>query len=1514
MAPKVTKSNNSTTVRPATVKKKPTPKKIDIAKAMMQFAEQNTGAIGKDGFQSLLKQVNKSNVIDVIKQYDKISPKKSIIAMILGETGSNDEEMENALTGKGNGKTAVRGLFTLLLDKAKDVGVDSKTIETYKKEFEKELDAQLGNNSILGQIRSLVYTDSSKLDTIMRALVQTIDNQTQLSTDEKVKISNTPATKMQAETNNVLVKRYNTALKNFNAQLKQDGWAGDVADGFSKIWNSDVGDSLGISTGNTADRVRKDLNACKKDLDALKQARQQGDAAYRAKFQEIFKVAYNPANIVAYQKAEERYIGATKAKAQEDSFKSQFSLLLNAKGLREEGTNMISPTTGGGTYIVTATKDQVFQREKKKLLDLMGEGGKALLESKYKEAGAKTNDDKFKVLQTLTKAVATKLGNDTKLACGGASYDSVQRQFDNCYKAAYGLENDIMKRVNDYNISQQKGAGVVKGATVMAIVTACALTGQVEGIVAVAGVAAGTTAVVEVTDAASQKRNIDAFKKGGLGAYLKSVGENTDWGGIAKASLTSGAMMLAIGGASYPIANLCRISASAAGLTGKALDIATGLGTNAAITGGVLGSQYLMKGEITTEDAVFAVVMAIVGSTIQVLQINKAYAQAESAAVDAHVQNIQDARRTLGFEDGVEITPDMLKQQYKKMALANHPDRGGSNVNMAVINSANEFLQAHIADINISLTGARPQTINPTIEAAKGNTTPQSTSTTSDVNNTALVARENLMEFRNRGYNLSTTPQNQIIAYTPEGKAVEVGTLGKTPLVEVKTNLSQIEPGELNVAAFTPKSAVETPMLEELPSSRVRTQYNTVAKTSPEAVGKEAEAALRGKDYRIATAGYSAPPEGYEVATTDFMRALNAEMEGRAGYVTSPTADKGSIDAITSEVAGMEDGNLFYVTAEDYVPYIAPENFPSTIDVAAYSAKPKAVLPDAASYSQATAQASNAFVATGGRGATVSDFCNAIAKGNKSVILDNTSIEGPAWGPRKPGKAPEVLNASKYLKEQIEAFLAGKELPYPESGNFTKAFMEAHRAELNDLVKVVTTDGTQASSQAAAVETANFFRSAEAPSSRAAAKFNTVAKTSPEVVGKEAEAALRGKDYRIATAGYSAPPEGYEVATTDFMRALNTEMEGRAGYVTSPTADKGSIDAITSEVAGMEDGNLFYVTAEDYVPYIAPENFPSTIDVAAYSAKPKAVLPDAASYSQATAQASNAFVATGGRGATVSDFCNAIAKGNKSVILDNTSIEGPAWGPRKPGKAPEVLNASKYLKEQIEAFLAGKELPYPESGNFTKAFMEAHRAELNDLVKVVTTNGTQASSQAAAVEASKFIKSTPLNKLSPTDYTQVTSNLKTATNIAEELSPYFNAAKQALAEGRSEISFNQNGEIVKLNISQENGQVKISIAKPVEGHKYSSYHQSAVFDSESGKVLSVHQDEKGYHCGYRGEDYEVISPSMDVKYNSDGTVTFFKEKLVLESSNGNHSVYIKGADTQTIDLSVKEPKIRKFGL
>lgn len=182
------------------------------------------------------------------------------------------------------------------------------------------------------------------------------------------------------------------------------------------------------------------------------------------------------------------------------------------------------------------------------------------------------------------------------------------------------------------------------------------------------------------------------------------------------------------------------------------------------------------------------------------------------------------------------------------------------------------------------------------------------------------------------------------------------------------------------------------------------------------------------------------------------------------------------------------------------------------------------------------------------------------------------------------------------------------------------------------------------------------------------------------------------KKYRIATAGYSAPPEGYEESTKEFLGALDKELgTNSTAYVTRTTADKGSIDAITSEVTGLQKGKIFYTTAKSYVEYINPENFPETINQETYSRLAKHVLPTTQEYSRATAEASNAFIATGGRNATVSDFTNALNKGNKAVILNNSSITTPAWGEARG----RVENASKYIIEQLEAFKLGNELPYP---------------------------------------------------------------------------------------------------------------------------------------------------------------------------------------------------------------------------
>lgn len=248
--------------------------------------------------------------------------------------------------------------------------------------------------------------------------------------------------------------------------------------------------------------------------------------------------------------------------------------------------------------------------------------------------------------------------------------------------------------------------------------------------------------------------------------------------------------------------------------------------------------------------------------------------------------------------------------------------------------------------------------------------------------------------------------------------------------------------------------------------------------------------------------------------------------------------------------------------------------------------------------------------------------------------------------------------------------------------------------------------------------------------------YNIVNIDTAKEVGNIAKKEIGTMPYRIATAGYSAPPAGYEELTKAFLKGLDLELGTRStAFITSPTADKGSIDAITSEITRLNKEKLFYTTAQDYIEYINPKNFPSTIDVQAYTRLPKYILPNAAEYSRATAEASNIFVATGGRNATVSDFCNALKKGNKTVILNNPSIEAPAWGEVKG----RVENASKYLMEQLEAFKVKRKMPHPQVAGLTEDFLKT--CNLEKLVKIITLEGTDATAIKNAVKkAAQFIR------------------------------------------------------------------------------------------------------------------------------------------------------------------------------
>src|SRR5574344_1886558 len=98
----------------------------------------------------------------------------------------------------------------------------------------------------------------------------------------------------QKATVDMLEQQLNSAQSAFDARMKEDGWAADVADGVSNIWGAFQQD------GNQAWRVREDLAKYRQNIMSLKNAAKQGDVQFRTKFKQIYGIDYNQNAIANY--------------------------------------------------------------------------------------------------------------------------------------------------------------------------------------------------------------------------------------------------------------------------------------------------------------------------------------------------------------------------------------------------------------------------------------------------------------------------------------------------------------------------------------------------------------------------------------------------------------------------------------------------------------------------------------------------------------------------------------------------------------------------------------------------------------------------------------------------------------------------------------------------------------------------------------------------------------------------------------------------------------------------------------------------------------------------------------------------------------------------------------------------------------------------------------------------------------------------------------------------------------
>lgn len=521
--------------------------------------------------------------------------------------------------------------------------------------------------------------------------------------DANAPLSTTVATPNQIKTIDIIKERYKLAQQNFDKQMLEDTWAGDLADAISKIWGSE----------NTADKVRIDLAKVRTDIRSLELAATKSAEEYKSEFKRIYGVEYNPNNVEQFKQLEELYGNALMAKSLEDSFNQTFYKLLN-NSLQEE-SKVIGTNSAGIAITTTIPKEDVYQREFEKLAEMLGENGKEVLEKLIEQAqdealavGISSQNPlsvsfKWNVLKGVVKKYSKEFENETKNACRGEDFQTIQNRYEISYKISFGTTNDILKRVNDYNLSQQKGAGYVKAGALSAAMIAISALSLGSGTVAVgsiglslaksAGTVAGLTAIIEGSDKFTSGAALKSLREDGVLEYLKTASSMTDWKNVAITSISAGTMAIVMGGVSYQVSNLTRIAGQRIGMSALNTAYTTAGTTTAANIAVGMGAEYLMTGEITVEGTIFNVTLAVIGGVTHVVKINQATNAHAKADMQTKRNQMESSLRELGFNDGDEINADVLKQRYKKLALEFHPDRTGDNgTKIALINGAYDYL------------------------------------------------------------------------------------------------------------------------------------------------------------------------------------------------------------------------------------------------------------------------------------------------------------------------------------------------------------------------------------------------------------------------------------------------------------------------------------------------------------------------------------------------------------------------------------------------------------------------------------------------------------------------------------------------------------------------------------------------------------------------------------------------------------------------------------------------------
>lgn len=436
--------------------------RADVLAEKLFYIADNSNAVSNKEFFDTMKEVNKTNIVEVLNAYDRKEGEHQ------GDTSLMDTICSEIGFGH-NKKILLKQIINNLYDAAIDAGVSQKEAEQLKKAY---LD------SMNEQFNSAHSVNTLDMEVAVDALRGAIEAKRQGKDIAEIST---------ADAMNAFSESYmgvdEAAQKEYSDARAKEGWTAKTGDWVCGLFGCNTIDEMDAKLGDNA-KAAKDL---------LTAAQGGDEASFKRIYKDLFGVDFDEKKIAAQQVAEQNY---AQAYVQSETIKLIDEL-------------MVEPEVDFSA--LTSKMKEKFECDDDAINSII-----ANYADKY-AMKSETDDDKKNVLLRFLKEQKTNAQEAYDSATKGRSLEQMGKDLDLITKSAYGT-NDISKEVTQFNANQETTEMVT---TVAAEIGATVILSAVPGLgqmaaakLAVSAAKWGTKGVKFAKYAATAAKGLDKTAKG----------------------------------------------------------------------------------------------------------------------------------------------------------------------------------------------------------------------------------------------------------------------------------------------------------------------------------------------------------------------------------------------------------------------------------------------------------------------------------------------------------------------------------------------------------------------------------------------------------------------------------------------------------------------------------------------------------------------------------------------------------------------------------------------------------------------------------------------------------------------------------------------------------------------------------------------------------------------------------------------------------------------------------------